>query len=96
MEILFFYNSYNEESLRTKSIFTQFAENNPNELNLRFSNFDVAKNPSICKEYDIHGVPTTLVLRNKIAVYRHLGQLNESELKIMIDELYSSDTGEEL
>ena len=84
MEILFFYNNYSLESLRTKSIFSKAFEKKPE---LKFRNIEVTREPLVCKKYNVLGTPTTLVLKNKIPILKHLGQLDEKEIHLLINEI---------
>lgn len=87
MEILFFYNSCVPESLRAKSCFTGNLKKDLKRQNIILKNIDVSKESAISKNYQIHGVPTLLVLKKKTVLARMLGEVNESELKLLINEI---------
>ncbi len=87
LEILFFYNKYNPESLKTRSDFFEvFAQNNCIS-NIKINSIDIDKYPLICKKYNINGIPTTLIFKNDVPVLKVLGQLFKKDLKLLMKEL---------
>lgn len=87
LEILFFYDRYNRESLVTKSVLAERFEKKTKTAGLKLNNIDIKKNPTLCKKYKVIGVPTTLIIKNNELILRHLGQLNEEEINIILGEL---------
>jgi hypothetical protein len=87
MEILFFYNGFIPESIKSKSAFSRIIKDNPENLNFKVRSFDVSKQSKVCKSYAIRGVPTILILQKKRIMARMLGEINEREIKLLLEEI---------
>lgn len=87
LEILFFYDRYNRESVLTKSVLSKQFEKRKKDIDLKLNNIDITKNITLCKKYKVSGVPTTLIIKDKEPILRHLGQLSEEEINIILNEL---------
>ena len=86
LEILFFYNRYNLESIRTKAKFSEVLKHETKIPNLKLRNIDVVKDASISKFYEVKGVPTVIILKNKAIHARVLGEISETEIRMLLKE----------
>ena len=48
---------------------------------------DFDKNTDLCKEYNVTGVPTTMIYNNKNLLHRHLGELSNKELDSIFERI---------
>ena len=86
LEILFFYSTSKYESVATKLILNNYLINNSVEDRFLLKEIDFDKNNDVCKKYSVTGVPTTLVFLNKKLRARHLGEITNKELNVILTE----------
>lgn len=84
LEILFFFNSYNQESLNSRFIISSILAQKADDHRILFREINVTKEHAMCKMYDVKGVPTTIILKNNSIVKKILGELDEKEIASII------------
>ena len=53
---------------------------------IRILKIDVDKNPKVAKKYKIQGVPTLILFKNGVSVWRQSGVLNADQLQSIIKQ----------
>lgn len=53
---------------------------------IRILKIDVDKNPKVARKYQIQGVPTLILFKNGISVWRQSGVLNADQLQSIIKQ----------
>lgn len=90
VEILFFYNRKNPESIRIKASFYEEFYKNSTEHSFDVTDIDVLRHPNLCSKYEVYGVPTILIVKNEIPVFKHLGDIRKEEIKIIFEALFNT------
>ena len=93
-KILFFYSHYNPVSLNSKIVLSKALDKVSSSLKMSFKFIDVLTDPELCKKYCVSGVPTTLILSNESIVTRLLGEFEENEILLLIEQLRKNKTEE--
>ncbi|PKL82414.1 MAG: hypothetical protein CVV24_10260 [Ignavibacteriae bacterium HGW-Ignavibacteriae-3] len=88
MELLFFYDKYSPESLKSKSAVSKIITQK-RKKNIRIRNIEISGMRSVCKKYNVMGIPTLVLLRKQKPVLKLLGQMTEDELNRIIDQYCS-------
>lgn len=67
-------------------MFSPVFEKVSNEIDIPFIKIDVDAHQEIARKYGIMSIPTILLLNNKETTKKHMGFMNEEELKKFIGE----------
>jgi thioredoxin-like negative regulator of GroEL len=67
-------------------MFSEVLKHETKIQNLKLRNIDVLKEASISKFYEVKGVPTVIILKNKAIHARVIGEISETEIRILLNE----------
>lgn len=87
IQIIYFYSSFNIDSISTKIIINSFVEKNQNKYNITLREINHTFESRVFKEFGVKGVPVTLFLIESKVVEKYFGSLTEEELKSIIEQI---------
>ncbi|MEA3470035.1 MAG: thioredoxin family protein [Thermodesulfobacteriota bacterium] len=84
IKIIYFYSEFNDISLKTRSVFKCFSNNNPSDSNIEIQMKNYDRETELRERYGVIGTPETLIFCNQKMVKRHLGEVTSAELEQLV------------
>ena len=88
-----FFSDTNHVSLSTRKALSEVVQKGIQRFNLKMKEVDYDNEKEVCRQYDVYGVPVTLVFWNDKLIGRHYGEITPEEFEAIFKN-YSKFKGD--